>query len=94
MDRPVLEIDIAKSSFDVALIHMEKQRHRTFNNRVEGFEQLENWLFASGIQHVHACMEATGRYGQELAQYLYEQGHKVSVVNPVPFKNLIPSSLG
>jgi len=93
MDRPVLGIDIAKSSFDVALIHMEKQRHRTFNNRVEGFEQLENWLFASGIQHVHACMEATGRYGQELAQYLYEQGHKVSVVNPARIRDYARSKL-
>lgn len=93
MDSSVLGIDIAKSSFDVVLLQGEKRLHRTFQNQAEGFEQLEHWLHASGTQHVHACMESTGRYGEELAQYLYEQGHKVSVVNPARIRDYARSKL-
>jgi transposase len=93
MNRPVLGIDIAKSSFDVFLIHGEKQQHRSFPNRAEGFEQLSSWLRGCGIQYVQACMESTGRYGEELAQYLYEQGHQVSVVNPARIRDYARSKL-
>ena len=93
MDRPVVGIDIAKSSFDVFLIHEEKQHYRSFPNKPEGFEQLSNWLQECGVQQVHACMEATGRYGEELAQYLYEQDHQVSVVNPARIRDYARSKL-
>jgi transposase len=93
MDRPVLGIDIAKSSFDVFLIHGEKQQHHSFPNQAEGFELLSNWLRECGIQRVHASMESTGRYGEELAQYLYEQGHQVSVVNPARIRDYARSRL-
>jgi len=93
MEIPVLGIDIAKSSFDVFLIHGEKQQHRSFPNRAEGFEQLSNWLRECGVQQVHACMEATGRYGDELAEYLFEQGHRVSVVNPARIRDYARSKL-
>jgi transposase len=32
-------------------------------------------------------MEATGRYGDALAQWLHDQGHIVSVVNPLRIKS-------
>jgi transposase len=35
---------------------------------------------------IHACMEATGTYGDALATYLHEAGHIVSVVNPAIIK--------
>ena len=93
MDRPVLGIDISKGSFDVFLIQGEKQQHRSFPNRAEGFELLSNWLRECGLQQVHACMESTGRYGEELAQYLYEQEHQVSVVNPSRIRDYARSKL-
>jgi transposase len=93
MDRPILGIDIAKGSFDVLLIHGDKQQHRSFLNRAEGFALLSKWLQECGLQQVNACMEATGRYGEELAQYLYEQGHQVSVVNPARIRDYARSKL-
>jgi transposase len=34
------------------------------------------------IERVHACLEATGTYSEMVAEFLYEHGHRVSVVNP------------
>jgi transposase len=33
------------------------------------------WLEKQGIKKVHACLEATGNYGEDLAIYLHEAGH-------------------
>ena len=35
---------------------------------------------------VHACLEATGTYGDALARFLHANGHTVSVVNPAQIK--------
>jgi transposase len=42
---------------------------------------------------VHACLEATGAYGDALAVYLHEQAHTVSVVNPAAIKAYAQSHL-
>jgi transposase len=79
----VLGIDIAKSTFDVALRHgavVVGQGH--FSNNAQGFVQLQRWLRRRQVHELHACMEATGRYGVALAKYLHHVGYTVSVVNP------------
>src|SRR5947207_573245 len=42
---------------------------------------------------MHACLEATGTYGDALATYLYEAGHVVSLVNPAAIKAYAQSVL-
>jgi transposase len=42
---------------------------------------------------VHVCLESTGRYGEGIAEFLFEQGHKVSVVNPARIKHYGESKL-
>lgn len=82
-----LGIDISKAKFDVALLRDNgKLRHKVFPNTEAGFQQLLDWLSKHKIQSVHACMEATGTYGEALAMYLYQAGHRVSVVNPAIIK--------
>lgn len=82
-DKWILGIDIAKDDFKSALIVKPgKMVGRTFKNTAEGFAQLTKWLGKRGVVHTHACMEATGTYGDALAKYLYTAGHLVSVVNP------------
>lgn len=93
MEKVVLGVDIAKSSFDVMLLRDGEQVHRSFTNRAEGFEQLSLWLQKQGVEQVHACLEATGRYGEALAHYLYEQKHRVSVVNPAQIRDYARSKL-
>jgi transposase len=51
------------------------------------------WLEKQGIQKVHACLEATGNYGEDLAIYLHEAGHIVSIVNPARIKGFAQSEL-
>ena len=45
------------------------------------------WLKDLGVDQVHACLEATGRYGDGLALHLHDAGHRVSVVNPAQIKH-------
>ena len=93
MSVKVLGIDIAKQKFDVALLLDGKTKHKSCKNSVEGFETLIIWIEKQGIQKVHACMEATGNYGEDLAIYLHEAGHTVSIVNPVRIKGFSQSEL-
>jgi transposase len=51
------------------------------------------WLEKQGIQKVHACLEATGNYGEDLAIYLHEAGHIVSIVNSARIKGFGQSEL-
>ena len=79
----ILGIDIAKAKFVVVLLTAEgKRRHKTCPNTPTGFEELARWLQHHGVTHVHACLEATGTYGEALATWLHDAGHTVSVVNP------------
>jgi transposase len=88
-----LGIDISKADFHVELSVNEKLRHRRFVNRKEGFRELCVWLARHKAEPVHACLEATGRYGDELALHLYEAGHVVSVINPAQIKAFGQSEL-
>jgi transposase len=93
MSVSVLGIDIAKQKFDIALLVDEKTKHKTCKNSVEGFETLMLWLEKQGIRKVHACLEATGNYGEDLAIYLHKAGHRVSIVNPARIKGFAQSEL-
>ena len=81
-----LGIDIAKEKFDVRVEVGGKAKKKQFANSPDGYMQLSDWLKHVGIEQVHACMEATGTYGEALAEYLYSLGHTVSVVNPARIK--------
>lgn len=94
MISPMLGIDIAKLKFNVCLINMSgKLKHKVFANTADGFQQLAAWLTKQSAQRVHACMEATGAYGEALALFLHAAGHTVSIVNPAAIKAFAASGL-
>ena len=94
MTLPSLGIDISKLKFDICLSRQGgKFRHKVFPNSPAGFSQLSAWLIKYKVERVHACMEATGTYGEALATYLHETGHLVSVVNPAIIKAYAQSYL-
>jgi len=94
MTAPALGIDIAKLKFNACLIlHSGKLRHKVFPNNEAGFEQLTQWLAKHGGEPVHACLEATGTYGEALALLLHQAGHTVSVINPAAVKAFAQSRL-
>jgi len=94
MTEPTLGIDISKLKFNVCLIRESgKLRHKVFPNTAAGFEQLADWLSKQGVERVHACLEATGTYGEALALFLHQARHTVSVVNPAAIKAFAQSRL-
>jgi transposase len=85
----IVGIDISKAKFDAALLVGERVRHGTFSNTEAGFEQFLAWLARhrpDPASPLHACMEATGNWGLDLAAFLHGRGVRVSVVNPARIK--------
>jgi transposase len=94
MTEPALGIDISKLKFNACLIqHSGKLKHKVFPNSAAGFEQLREWLSRQGVERVDACLEATGTYGEALSLFLYQAGHRVSVINPAAVKAFAGSRL-
>ncbi len=92
----ILGIDISKAKFDAALLIGERIRHAAFSNTEAGFEQLLVWLAKhrpDPIASLHACMEATGNWGLDLAAFLYGKQVQVSIVNPARIKAFGESEL-
>ena len=78
-----LGIDIAKAKFACALLTSDgKVRHKSCANTPAGFAELAAWLQRQHVPRVHACLEATGTYGEAVALWLHDAGHVVSMVNP------------
>lgn len=86
MSQPILGIDIAKATFAVCLRVDCQTWQATFENSPSGFKALSQWTAKRTAEPVRACLEATGRYGEALAEYLYQAGAAVSVVNPARIK--------
>lgn len=87
-------IDIAKAKFDVTVLDANNSpQHRTFSNTTEGFQEFAAWLGDLFVFEPHFCMEATGRYGEALAHFLYDRYEAISVVNPSCIKNYGRSKL-
>jgi transposase len=82
MSQAILGIDIAKRSYEMTLLQDGHRYHRTFRNHPDEFGALDKWLQKHRVERAAACMEATGTYWEGVAYHLYQQGHRVSVVNP------------
>lgn len=80
--RNVVGLDISKQTFDAAIIINGVEDTAKFTNDKGGFEKLKAWLSLFGSDDVHVCMEATGNYYEDVADYL-AQFYKVSVINPL-----------
>ena len=93
MSNIILGVDISKLTFDVALLNDNKVQVKKFTNTSKGFSELKQWLKNKEIDTAHACMEATGGYESKLAQYLYDNNFKVSVINPARIKGFSMSKL-
>lgn len=90
----VLGIDIAKETFDICLVGDGRAAESgQFANSAAGLKQLGRFLNKRRVSGLHACLEATGQYGDEVAHWLYGQGYAVSVVNPVRIKAYAKSQL-
>lgn len=89
-----LGCDISKRKVHLALLLPNgKFRTRVIANDPRGFQALNQWLATHKVEELHACMEATNTYWEALAEYLSDQAHRVSVVNPARIKAFAQSTL-
>lgn len=93
MSKTVLGIDVAKKKLDVCLIFASKVLMKKFDNNIKGIKLLLGWLASLKLEQVHACLEATGVYGETVTEMLHERGYRVSVVNPFRIKSFAKSDL-
>jgi transposase len=90
-----LGIDVSKAKLDVCLLREgeAKPLESSFANEPQGFQKLSRWLERHAKGEVYICLEATGRYGEAVAEYLHGRGYIVSVVNPAQIKAYAASQL-
>jgi transposase len=87
MNRVIIGIDISKRKFDAAYKNIDQKWQRgTFENTSEGFKIFLKFLSENKVKKCHVVMEATGRYGEDLTNFLYGSGHTISIVNPAQIK--------
>lgn len=82
----IFGVDISKDVFDVV---NSNEAYDQFSNDLIGFKAFAKKLTKETL----VVMEATGYYHYCLAQYLYQQGYLVSVVNPLSVKRFIQMKL-
>jgi transposase len=77
-------VDVAKNTFDIAT-HLPNGKHKTkakLANDSKGFKEFEAWLQKQVEPSALIVMEATSVYHLELAEFVYNKGYRVCVVNP------------
>ena len=87
-----LGIDVAKAKLDCSLLldpASAKRKSKTFTNNKDGFVNLLAWLgkFEIAPVNLHAVMEGTGVYHEQVALALTDAGATVSIVNPAHIKD-------
>lgn len=91
----ILGLDIGQAKVDAVLLREDQAaEHAQFDNRQTGFKKL--WRFLKrrkATNGLHVCMEATGLYYEQIADFLHEKGATVSVVNPARIKAYAASQL-
>lgn len=88
-----LGIDVSKAILVVCLLCQGRRERGEFANTRQGMNQLHHWLKKRQAQGAHICLEATGIYSIDVAQFLHERGYLVSVVNPQRIKGFADSHL-
>ena len=65
----------------------------SFENDPKGFSRLQEWISRkrSPSLDLQVNMEATGVYHEEAAYFLYDQGYRLSVIQPVKGKQYAKS---
>jgi len=89
----IVGIDVGKAKLDVCVLKGEQVMEAQFDNNAKSFGKLRRWLKKNGLKAAAVCLEATGMYGDPVAEYLHESGYTVSIVNPARIKAFADSQL-
>jgi transposase len=70
-------IDVSKDKLDVAIASYKERilLSSAFDNNVPGFKKLQIWIkkHSRNFEKTHFCMESTGIYHEEIADFLQEE---------------------
>ena len=89
----ILGVDVGKHEMHAVLLRDDRLRSKSLSNSAAGFKQLQSWLRNRKAERVHACLEATGGWSEDLAIALHEAGYIVSLVNPMRIKAFATSEM-
>jgi transposase len=82
----ILGVDVGKRQLHATLLQGDRAASKTAPNSPAGIAQLQAWLRNRKVERVHACLEATGGWSEDVAIALHDAGHVVSLVNPSRIK--------
>lgn len=84
--------DISQQTIDIQLLDKQENElnYCKISNNQKGFEKLKRML-PENPQNYHVCMEATGNYYENFADFMAENGYHVTVVNPLKIKKFAES---
>lgn len=89
----ILRLDVGKRELHAILLQGDRSASKSVPNSSAGVKQLQTWLKNRKVERVHACLEATGGWSEEVALALCEAGHLVSLVNPARIKAFAQSEM-
>jgi transposase len=93
MSKNVLGIDVSKLELSVCLLFLSKVKHKSFLNDKSGYKSLDKWLSTHHLNNVEVYLEATGKYGDEVTDFLYTCGYVVKVINPLQINSFSKAML-
>ncbi len=85
MSKLILGIDVGKRELSLALLANQKFSYKTVSNNIEGFQKIVQFVRTKG-DTAEVYLEATGRYGEAVTDFLFLRGFDVKVVNPIRIK--------
>lgn len=85
MSNVTLGIDVGKRELSLALLVDQKFLCKTVANNFEGFKKIIKFV-KSKAETAEVYLEATGRYGESITDFLFAHGFDVKVVNPLKIK--------
>lgn len=89
----IIGINISKQDFVVAILTENKPIIKEFTNNKNGFNLLIKYFTKLKIYQAKICMEETGKYGGNPANFLYKLAYQVRVVNPACIKAFAHTNL-
>ncbi len=86
-------IDLGKRDLHATLLQGDRSASKSVPNSQVGIAQLQTWLKNRNAERVHACLEATGGWSEQVTISLAEAGHVISIVNPARIKAFAQSEM-
>ena len=93
MSKNVLGIDVSKLELSTCLLSSDKIKYHCFSNDKPGYKLLAKWLSDYNLDKIEIYLEATGKYGDEVTDFLHTNGYIVRVINPLQINSFAKAML-